>query len=372
MFFILFFGIIGFLHYVLLSHLGAAWPDFFWGFATILSALFVTPLLMGVSRKRQQHTLARLFALIGFTWLGGLFLWDCVLGVLALYNLLAPFIEVPPLSAPATVWTSATITLAGIAYGVIEARAPRVKTVDLKLPKISGWASPIRIVQLTDLHLGYVANARRLSDLVIRVNALKPDLIVSTGDLFDSDFDRMTPLCRILADLHAPLGKFAISGNHEVYENLDQGLALTRQAGFRILRGESARVRSGLTIVGVDDAEALKPGTSRGHEAGALATIHENDVRILLKHRPTVLRASLGKFDLQLSGHTHGGQIFPFSLLTRMVYRHGPGLNRLGENAWLYLSRGTGTWGPQFRIFAPPEITLITLSGASQTNPNKT
>ena len=98
---------------------------------------------------------------------------------------------------------------------------------------------------------------------------------------------------------------------------------------------------------------------------GALAGIPEDSIRILLKHRPTVLNESKGRFDLQLSGHTHGGQIFPFNLLTRMIYRRRPGLNRLAGDGWLYLSRGTGTWGPQFRILAPPEITLIELSGIS-------
>ena len=363
MFLFFFITVSGLLHFVLFRHLSAAWPDLTWGFATVLALLLVSPLAMGFFRHRKMRGPARVCALIGFTWLGALFLWDCVLGFLAITHLLAPFIELPSLSARTTVWTSSTLTLTGIAYGVIEAGAPRLKVIPLQFTRLGGRTSPIRIVQLSDLHLGFVANSRRLSDLVIRVNALKPDLIVSTGDLFDSDFDRLPPLCGILAGLHAPLGKYAVSGNHEVYENLDEGLTLTSRAGFHVLRGESVKISPELTVAGVDDAEALESGSGPLHEAQALGGIPEDSIRILLKHRPTVLKESKGRFDLQLSGHTHGGQIFPFTLLTRLVYRYRPGLNRIQDNTWLYLSRGTGTWGPQFRIFAPPEITLFELTG---------
>lgn len=365
MFFVFFLGVLSLLHLYLFRHLSAAWPNLAGGFAIILPVLLSLPFMMAYFRRRGRSSLARFCALVGFSWIGILFLTDCVFGLLDLYDLAASMVGLHRLSPQTTVFAAATMTLISVIHGAFEARAPQLKRVRVSLSKLRTRPTPIRIVQITDLHLGYVADAGRLRLLVDRINALNPDLIVSTGDLFDSDFEKMEPMVDILVDLRAAQGKFAISGNHEVYENLDTGLDLTRRAGFQILQGESFEVTKDLFLAGVDDAEALEDGVSGEHEKEALKGIPGEACTILLKHRPTVLKSSIGHFDLQLSGHTHGGQIFPFNLLTRLVYRYGPGLTKVGNESWIYLSRGTGTWGPQFRILAPPEITLIELHGSS-------
>lgn len=365
MFFVFFLGVIGLLHFVLYTHLTAAWPQGQWAFAAIALVLFSLPLLLIFFRLRKRTEATRFFALTGFTWLGVLFVIDCLFGLFDLVSLFLPFFGHTPLQPETKVWLTFGAAALAIAWGVREAWTPRLQKIELALPGLEPESDPIRLVQITDLHLGYVANADRLKSLVTRINDLEPDLILSTGDLFDSDFEKMGPMIQILAGLKAPLGKFAISGNHEVYENLEAGLDLTRRSGFRVLRGEAVAVAPKLYVAGVDDAEALPAGTAADHEARALDDIPDHVCAILLKHRPTVLRTSLGRFALQLSGHTHGGQIFPFNLLTRLVYRYGPGLSRIGPGSWLYLSRGTGTWGPQFRILAPPEITVFDLRGGS-------
>lgn len=365
MFFVFFLGVIGLLHFVLYTHLTAAWPQGQWGFAAIVLVLFSLPLLMIYFRIRKRPEATRFFALTGFTWLGVLFVVDCLFGIFDLISLFLPFFGHTPLQPETTVWLTFGSTALAIAWGVREAWTPRLRKIELALPGLEPKSRPIRLVQITDLHLGYVANPNRLKSLVARINDLEPDLILSTGDLFDSDFENMDPLVQILSGLRARIGKFAISGNHEVYENLEAGLDLTRGAGFRVLRGEAVEAAPKLFVAGVDDAEALPAGTVGDHEAKTLADIPDHVCVILLKHRPTVRRASLSRLTLQLSGHTHGGQIFPFNLLTRLVYRYGPGLSRVGPESWLYLSRGTGTWGPQFRILAPPEITAIDLRGGS-------
>lgn len=363
MFFVFFLGVIGLLHFVLYAHLTAAWPQGQWLFAGLVLVLFALPLLLIFFRLRKRPEATRFFALTGFTWLGVLFVVDCLFGLFDLISLFLPFLGYTPMSADTKVWLTFGSAALGIAWGFREAQSPRTRSLDLALPGLDPGFQPIRLVQITDLHLGYVANPDRLRSLVARINALEPDLVVSTGDLFDSDFENMAPMVQILGELRGPVGKFAISGNHEVYEDLEAGLDLTRRAGFQVLRGEAREAAPKLFVAGVDDAEALPSGTAGDHEARALAGIPDQTCVILLKHRPTVRRASIGRFTLQLSGHTHGGQIFPFSLLTRLVYRHGPGLTRVGPGSWLYLSRGTGTWGPQFRILAPPEVTVFDLHG---------
>jgi predicted MPP superfamily phosphohydrolase len=365
MFFTFFLGVIGLLHFYLYRQLEAAWPQATIWFRVVLTVMLFLPFLMILFRSRGYQKLSRIFALAGFTWIGVLFFTDFVFVVLSLWNFISLLVGASPLAPQMTVYVAAAISASAIAYGYLEAGQIRTRKLELPVAKPLRSPHPIRLVQITDLHLGYVANVTRLRRLVDRINDLKPDLIVSTGDLFDSDFEKMDPMVEILADLHAEKGKYAISGNHEVYENLQSGLDLTRRCGFRVLQGESVEVRSDLYVAGVDDAEALEDGVNGQHEKEALEGIPEKACTILLKHRPTVITSSIGRFDLQLSGHTHGGQIFPFSLLTRLVYRYRPGLSRVGPSSWLYLSRGTGTWGPQFRILAPPEITVIDLRGRS-------
>lgn len=363
MFFVFFLGVIGLLHFYLFRHLATAWPHLTAWFAVILAAMLFLPFLMVLFRSRGNQKLSRIFALVGFTWIGVLFFTDFVFLVLSLWNLLSPFAGMGPLSPRVTVFTAAVISGVAIAYGYLEAGQLRIRKIKVPVSKPLSSPGPIRLVQITDLHLGYVANATRLRRLVDRINDLNPDLIVSTGDLFDSDFGKMEPMVAILTGLRATRGKYAISGNHEVYENLESGLDLTRRSGFRILQGESVEVTPDLYVAGVDDAEALEDGVGGQHEKEALDGVPAEACTILLKHRPTVIKSSIGHFDLQLSGHTHGGQIFPFSLLTRLVYRYRPGLSKVGKDSWLYLSRGTGTWGPQFRILAPPEVAVIDLWG---------
>jgi predicted MPP superfamily phosphohydrolase len=160
------------------------------------------------------------------------------------------------------------------------------------------------------------------------------------------------------------LGAYAVTGNHEYYAGLEHSLRFLRNAGFTVLRGEAARA-GGIILVGVDDPTAMSSGQSTILDTGkALASVSANNFVVLLKHQPVV--DSDTKFDLQLSGHTHGGQIFPFVYLTRLRYRVHTGLTELADGRLLYVSRGVGTWGPPIRLFAPPEITLITIAGANK------
>jgi predicted MPP superfamily phosphohydrolase len=193
--------------------------------------------------------------------------------------------------------------------------------------------------------------------VVSAVAGLQPDLIVATGDIVDAEIDHLDGLSQRFASLQPPLGKYAVTGNHEFYAGIKPALDFLGRSGFAVLRGTAVSPRPGLVLAGVDD-----PVAGGGDEI-ALLPLAPRDFTVLLKHRPLLAAGSLGRFDLQLSGHAHRGQIFPFNLLTGLTFPMQDGLYRLGGESWLYTSRGTGTWGPPMRLFSPPEITLFEIVG---------
>jgi predicted MPP superfamily phosphohydrolase len=235
-----------------------------------------------------------------------------------------------------------------------------VEQVSISTPKLA--AGRVTIAQLSDLHLGIMQGERFLDRITARLRELKPDIVVATGDIIDGEGDDFAALARHFRAHTPPLGAYAVTGNHEYYAGLESSLRFLRDAGFTVLRGESARA-GGILLVGVDDATAQSPAQPARLDGRALAAGNAQDYIVLLKHQPVVDDDI--PFDLQLSGHIHGGQIFPFVYLTRLTYRVQTGLTELAGGRKLYVSRGAGTWGPPIRLFAPPEIALITISSTA-------
>jgi len=167
-------------------------------------------------------------------------------------------------------------------------------------------------------------------------------------------------MAMLFQQVYTPYGKFAVTGNHEFYAGIDRALELTKKAGFKILRGQAVDINGIITIAGVDDEAAR--GWQKGEntsEKELCSYISCSQYTILLKHRPVSYAESLCVYDLQLSGHTHKGQIFPFFLITRLFFKQYAGFYEVNNNSSLYVNRGTGTWGPPIRFLAPPEITVI-------------
>lgn len=248
-------------------------------------------------------------------------------------------------------------------WGFFEARSVGVEHVVVEVDRVPGGRESLRIAQISDIHVGSLYSRQRLAAAIRRLRQLQPDLIVSTGDLVDGQFHDTSHLAEELAAVRAPLGQYAIIGNHEVYTGLGDTREFTDAAGFRLLRQQVVEPIDGLLLVGVDDPAVRWRGGDDIDisELPLLPPGPTDDVVILLKHQPVVDPAALGRFDVQLSGHTHGGQIFPFELFTRLRYDYGPGRHDLPDGSTLYVSRGTGTWGPPFRLGAWPEVTLIEL-----------
>jgi len=238
---------------------------------------------------------------------------------------------------------------------------PKLVEVALETAKLPAGVEEMRIVQVSDMHLSRFFGYKELKNLVGLVETAAPDLVVFTGDLLDSPPGAAYESeAALLSGLRPRLGTFAVLGNHETYFGLQASLEFYGRAGLRLLRGRAEAV-DGLVVAGVDD-EAL----GGGKDAGRLLENFRDDRRFILflKHRPAPAPGTQGLFDLQLSGHTHGGQIWPSHF--RAARANGGLLHGLhpapGRRGWIYVSRGVGFWGLPLRFLAPPEVTLFKLS----------
>jgi len=303
--------------------------------------LYLSPLFSHWALKRGFLKMGQILYITGFTWMAFLFLSACVFVIFDLSRFLYP------LEKKTGSLVALFFSLGALSYGFFEAQRPQVKTLTIKTPKVS---SPIIIGIISDLHCGPVVKGKRLEHLLKALVKAKPDLILSPGDLLDTEYQNdLSPL----RELKAPLGKFTVLGNHEGYMGPKKAQRILEEMGFKVLRNERVKVGQ-LILVGVDDPHV------RGSLVDEKALLKEEEgFVILLKHRPSPPKE--GKFDLQLSGHTHGGQIFPFNLIVRLFYPKSEGLKTLPGGKLLYITRGTGTWGPPVRFLAPPEVTIISI-----------
>ena len=255
--------------------------------------------------------------------------------------------------------------VAVVVAGMWRARRPGVRTVDVPIAGLPGDLEGLRIVQLSDLHVGPTLKRAFVERIVVTANGLNPDLIALTGDVADGFPPALQHDVAPLAALHAPLGKYFVTGNHEYYWDAAGWVRELERLGFSALVNAHRLLRRGaarLLLAGVTDLSASGQGAGQASDpAAAISGAPESDVRVLLAHQPkSAFAARAAGFDLQLSGHTHGGQYFPFNYLVRLFQPFVAGLHRL-EAMWLYVSRGTGYWGPPLRLGAPAEITLIQL-----------
>jgi len=244
-----------------------------------------------------------------------------------------------------------------VIYGLVHvANGPIVRGVRIVLPGLPEAADGYTIVQLTDVHIGPILGDRFATDVVAKVNALAPDLIVITGDLVDGSLRELRRHIEPLRALEARDGVYAVTGNHEYYWDASAWLEHLRSLGMHTLRNQRVTIRDAFELAGVDDSPASED------IPGALAGRNPALPVVLLAHHPrTIARAVAAGVDLQLSGHTHGGQLLPFGWLSRLFEPHIAGLARFGST-WLYVSEGTGFWGPPMRIGTSSEIALITLA----------
>jgi predicted MPP superfamily phosphohydrolase len=255
-----------------------------------------------------------------------------------------------------------------VGYGAFRAFAPpRLAEVAVKLPRMPAALSGLSIVHLSDLHLGVWLQRRFLDEIVSRVNALKPDLVAITGDLVDGSVETLGPVAAALGALRSRFGTYFVTGNHEYYSGAEDWTWALRGMGLKVLRNERAvigDVGASLDLAGVDDWGASRQGFGRGYDlARALGGRDPDRATVLLAHQPRGFeRAAQSGVGLQLSGHTHGGQIWPWTYVVSLAYHpYVAGLHAYADSS-IYVSRGCGFWGPPLRVGAPPEIARIALT----------
>jgi predicted MPP superfamily phosphohydrolase len=256
---------------------------------------------------------------------------------------------------------SLLVALGICAYGYFEARDIRTERLTVETAKLPKGVDRLRIVQISDVHLGLIVRCSRMERVLDIVKAERPDVFVSTGDLVDAQINHLPGLRELLRQIKPRYGSYAITGNHEYYAGLETALRFTGDAGFTVLRG-GAVTAGPITVVGVDDETGAQMKKARPTPAKAfLSSVPGKRFVLFLKHRPRIEPDTEGLFDLQLSGHTHRGQIFPFRYASALSYPFNAGLFNLAKGSMLYVSRGTGTWGPPVRFLSPPEVTVIDL-----------
>ncbi len=285
-------------------------------------------------------------------------------------NVLRPILAVSGVDSAAEIVAGA---VAGVwvvlgAYGMVEARrVPRLKEQDIVIPRLGDGLEGLRLAIITDTHFGPLNRANWSKKVVEVVNELDADVVCHAGDLADGSVAKRQEQVAPLGKVRAKLGKFYITGNHEYFGEAQAWLDHMRDLGWEPLHNRHLSVEQGgdtLVFAGIDDPTGAASGLP-GHGPdlpAALDGVAASTPVVLLAHQPKQVRqAAEAGIDLQISGHTHGGQIWPFHLLVRLDQPVLSGLSRHGERTQLYTSRGTGFWGPPLRVFAPSEITVLTL-----------
>jgi len=341
----------------------AQWPSPVRAVSGVLFAAAAVTMIALLVQRHSDRAARVSHLMLGVIWVA--FAWTLVTHLLRFALLLSGVDN--PLRARIVAVVLAVLIVGLTAYGIREAmRVPRVRRVDITLPRLDPAFDGLRIAVLTDTHYGAIDRTRWSERTVAAVNGLSADVVVHVGDIADGTVTQRRGQAAPLADVLAP-HRFYVSGNHEYYSNAQAWLELMAEFGWTSLHNQhSVLTRDGARLVfaGVDDITAGSSGEDGHHAdlAAALLGTRADDPVVLLAHQPSEIGKAVGAgVDLQLSGHTHGGQIWPFHYLVRLQQPGVAGLSRHGDRTQLYTSRGAGFWGPPLRVFAPSEISLLTL-----------
>ena len=336
------------------------------GSVVLAAAFLALPTLMFVGRGGHRPDWASITAdgLLGAIWV----LFTCsLLSLLPRLALVIAGVEEPTRSRVVAVLVLVVVPVV-LAWGYFEAmRVPRTRHVDVTIPRLGAGLDGLRVVMITDTHYGPIDRTRWSEGVRDRINDLDADVVCHVGDIADGTVAVREPQAAPLADVRGTLARVYVTGNHEYYGEAQGWLDYMGGIGWDVLHNRHIVVERGgdrLVVAGVDDATAKGSGLA-GHGAdlgAALATAEPELPVLLLAHQPKQIgRAVDAGVDLQISGHTHGGQIWPFNFLVRLDQPVVAGLSAHGERTQLYTSRGSGFWGPPLRVFAPSEITVLTL-----------
>ena len=358
-------GVVGLVHAYLWLRLvrDPAWPEPWRGIAAwTIAALGLSIVLALAISRALPRAVATPLLLTSHVWLGAMF----YLFVLALAA--EPVVLIAGRTQPTSRVAAACVVAGALAVcvaGVVSAaRGPVVVRVAVPLPRLDPRLAGFRVVQISDVHAEFAGDRAFVERVVAAVNAQDADVVAITGDLVDGTVEHLTGAVEPLRGLRARHGVFFVTGNHEFYSGADAWCAHLESLGIRVLRNERATLErdgAALDLAGVDDPTAGSFGRAPDM-AAALGGRDASTPVLLLAHQPVAVHEAQERgVDLQLSGHTHGGQLQPFGWLVALFQPSVAGLSRFGRTS-LYVSRGTGVWGPPMRVLAPAEITVIELA----------
>jgi len=340
---------------------------------TIAFLVCATAYIVGrIAERFWSGTLINACTWLGSFWLGAMTYFLLIVVAIDLLRVVNHFLPFFPTAMTAD-WARAKIgvfcgAIVAVAIiltaGFINARLPKITTLDLQIAKKVPGLSQLNIVVASDFHLGTLVGARQVNQLSTTIKRLDPDLVLFAGDIFDEDMhpERCTNICNGLTTMQPRFGTFTVPGNHEYFSGLARAEQYLNERGIRVLKDSVICIADLFYIIGRADFEQRRfNGKSRLALAELTAALDRSKPIILLDHQPVNLQEAVTNgVDLQISGHTHHGQLWPFNLLTRRVYEVSRGYKRKGLTHF-YVSSGFGTWGPPIRTNSRPEIVHIRL-----------
>ncbi|HTR81918.1 MAG TPA: metallophosphoesterase [Bacteroidota bacterium] len=351
------------------SHL-ASWRGIFIAGFLFLSLSYIVGRML---ERVRLSWFTNLLVMLGSFWLAAMvyfLLFTFAIDILRLVNYFIPYFPAamtvdPERTKEVTSFVVLTIVVLIVFGGYLNARTPRVKTLTLAIPKSGRSMKSINIAVASDIHLGTIICKSRLQKIVAVMNALDPDLVLLPGDVVDEDLGPVirNNLGETLRTIRSKFGVYAITGNHEYIGGVEPACTYLGDHGITMLRDNAAKVGDALYIVGREDLSIKGfSGKTRKPLPDIMADVDKSYPVILMDHQPFHLEeAEANGVDLQLSGHTHHGQLWPFNFITKKVYELSWGYKKKGRTHY-YVSCGVGTWGPPVRTGNRPEIINIKLT----------
>ena len=323
--------------------------------------------------KRSLFFLRKIFAWIGSYWLGFMACFFFILlfiDLLRLINVVFPFYPAFMIEHYQQAKLYTLISVLGFSFliivtGTINAFVIRVEKIKIRLPKKSAKLDHINIVALSDLHLGIIMNRKQFGRIIKKINALRPDIVLIAGDIIDESLAPVIwkDLGKMFLEINSKYGVYAVTGNHEFIGGAERAVDYISKYGVKFLRDEIVLIDNSFYILGREDRDVSRFTKIRRKQIPELMVSADSAFpTILLDHQPFNLsETSKNKIDLQISGHTHHGQMFPFNLITKKTFEVSKGYKKIDDTQF-YVSSGVGTWGPPVRIGSRAEILQIQIS----------
>jgi len=340
-------------------------PKVYWPVFLLLSFSY---LISRFSEKFLPRVLYEGMTLIGAYWLAFMWYFLLVITALDLLRLFDRWLRLIPVEIkrnlnPALGLAVVILVVGIVSYGAWNARHPQVNHYDLTIAKQAGPLKQLHVVMVSDVHLGTIIHNGNLTKMVNMVNELKPDLILFAGDVFDENIESSNKqqVSDTFRKLSAPYGVFAVLGNHEyIGGNAEEAINYLGEAGVKVLRDSSQEIAGSFNLIGRDDRSGARfNGVQRQELKTLMQGVDRSLPIILMDHQPSQLEEPAEQgVDLQLSGHTHAGQLFPIQFITRRIFERDWGLLRKNDFQ-LIVSSGYGTWGPPIRLGNTPEVVDI-------------